>query len=57
MNKEIRTQMSSTLQFILLLGIIIITAKAAGNISTRLGQPAVLGELIAGIILGPSIVT
>ena len=42
------------LNFIAALVIIIIAAKASGYISTRLGQPAVLGELLAGIILGPT---
>jgi Kef-type K+ transport system membrane component KefB len=43
------------LNFIAALSIIIVIAKASGYVSTRLGQPAVLGELIAGIILGPTI--
>lgn len=42
------------LNFIAALAIIIVAAKASGYISTRLGQPAVLGELLAGIILGPT---
>jgi Kef-type K+ transport system membrane component KefB len=47
--------MSTTLQLILALAILIIATKLAGLISTRLKQPAVLGELLAGLILGPSI--
>ncbi len=43
------------LNFIAALSIIIVVAKASGYVSTRLGQPAVLGELIAGIILGPTV--
>jgi len=43
------------LNFIAALSIIIIVAKASGYLSTRIGQPAVLGELLAGIILGPTI--
>lgn len=42
------------LNFIAALSIIILVAKASGYVSTRLGQPAVLGELLAGIILGPT---
>lgn len=42
------------LNFIAALSIIIVAAKAGGLISTRLGQPAVLGELLAGILLGPT---
>jgi Kef-type K+ transport system membrane component KefB len=44
-----------TVQFLLALAIIIAAAKAAGYLSTRLGQPAVLGELSVGLILGPSV--
>jgi len=35
--------------------IVILAAKASGWISVRLGQPAVLGELLAGLVLGPSV--
>jgi Kef-type K+ transport system membrane component KefB len=44
-----------TLNFILLLAVIVAAAKAGGWVSLRLGQPAVLGELLAGVILGPSV--
>ncbi|MEP7287884.1 MAG: cation:proton antiporter [Chloroflexota bacterium] len=44
-----------TIQLFLALGIIVFMAKSAGYVSRLLGQPAVLGELIAGIILGPSV--
>ncbi|HUF37469.1 MAG TPA: cation:proton antiporter [Anaerolineales bacterium] len=47
--------MSSFLQFALALVIIILAAKAGGYISLRLNQPSVLGELLAGLILGPSV--
>ncbi|PIE81550.1 MAG: sodium:proton exchanger [Chloroflexi bacterium] len=40
---------------ILALTIIIIAAKLSGYVSVRLGQPSVLGELLAGIILGPTL--
>jgi Kef-type K+ transport system membrane component KefB len=43
------------LQFLLLLALIIAAAKVAGWASLRLGQPAVLGELLAGVLLGPSL--
>ncbi len=43
------------LQLLLLLAIIILAAKLAGLASARIGQPAVLGELTAGLILGPSV--
>jgi Kef-type K+ transport system membrane component KefB len=42
------------LQFVLGLAIIVSAAKAFGYLSTRLGQPAVLGELLVGLVLGPT---
>jgi Kef-type K+ transport system membrane component KefB len=48
--------MTPFLQFILILAIIILIAKAGGYISYRLGQPSVLGELVVGILLGPTLV-
>jgi len=47
--------MDPLLQFLLLLSIVIVVAKAAGYLSVRLGQPAVLGELLAGLLLGPTL--
>lgn len=46
--------MTPTLQLVLALGIIILAAKSMGYVSVRLGQPAVLGELLAGLVLGPT---
>lgn len=43
------------LQFILAIPIIITAAKFGGYISYRLRQPAVAGEVPAGLILGPSV--
>jgi len=43
------------LNFIAAISIIIVVAKASGYVSTRIGLPAVLGELVAGIILGPTV--
>ncbi|WP_059172131.1 cation:proton antiporter [Bacillus sp. FJAT-27445] len=40
---------------ILQLAIILIASKLAGSLSVRLGQPSVLGKLLIGIILGPSV--
>lgn len=47
--------MTPFLQLALALAILITAAKAGGYLSYRLGQPSVLGELITGIILGPSV--
>lgn len=42
------------MQFALQLGVIILVAKVAGEITERyLKQPSVLGELVAGMIIGP----
>lgn len=47
--------MTPFLQFAIILVILIIAAKAGGYLSLRLGQPSVLGELLAGLLLGPSL--
>jgi Kef-type K+ transport system membrane component KefB len=47
--------MSLFLQLATLLVIILLTAKLAGYIAILLGQPSVLGELVVGILLGPSL--
>lgn len=47
--------MTPFLQFTLSLVIIITAAKLAGYFSYRIGQPSVLGELLVGILLGPSV--
>ncbi len=39
-------------QLVLALAIILAAAKLGGDLSERLGQPAVLGELLAGVLLG-----
>lgn len=47
--------MSSFMQLILALAVIIVAAKISGYISYSLGQPSVLGEIVVGILLGPSV--
>ncbi len=37
--------------------ILLLAARALGEVSQRLGQPAVLGEIMAGVILGPSLLS
>lgn len=44
------------MQLFLALGVLITLAKTFGYIATRFGQPAVLGELIAGVLIGPSLI-
>jgi Kef-type K+ transport system membrane component KefB len=48
--------MSPFLQLVFGLSVILISAKLGGYITTRFGQPSVLGELLVGLILGPSLV-
>lgn len=43
------------LELLVVLAIILVAAKASGMLAVRLGQPAVLGELGVGVILGPSV--
>jgi Kef-type K+ transport system membrane component KefB len=47
--------MDPFLQFLLALAIIVPVAKGSGYLSNRLGQPAVLGELLIGLLLGPTL--
>src|SRR5258708_3199046 len=42
-------------QFLGLLVVILGTAKLFGALAQRIGQPAVLGELLAGVVLGMSV--
>ncbi len=42
-------------QILLLIGGIVVVAKLAGALSVRYGQPAVLGEIAVGLILGPTV--
>ncbi len=48
--------MTPFLQFAFILAVILLCAKSGSYLSTRLGQPSVLGELLVGLILGPSLV-
>lgn len=43
------------MMLILQLAVILIASKIAGDISAKLGQPSVLGKLLIGILLGPSV--
>jgi len=43
------------LPFTLTLAIVVVAAKASGYVSVRLKQPAVLGELLIGLLLGPTL--
>ena len=42
-------------QFLIQLAIILIACRSVGWLMMRMGQPKVIGEMIAGILLGPSL--
>lgn len=48
--------MSPFLQICLALAILLFSAKAFGYLSTKIKQPSVFGELLVGILLGPSLI-
>jgi Kef-type K+ transport system membrane component KefB len=47
--------MTPFLQLVFALTVIITAAKAGGWVAVRMRQPAVLGELLVGVLLGPSL--
>src|SRR6266513_1696072 len=46
--------MTHSLQVILLLTLVVASAKTAGALATRIHQPSVFGEILAGLVLGPT---
>jgi Kef-type K+ transport system membrane component KefB len=46
---------SELLNFLAAVVILLVAAKLGGYVSIRLGQPSVLGELLVGILLGPTV--
>ncbi len=49
------SQLPSIIPLLLALALVIAAAKMGGWLSNRIGQPAVLGELVVGLLLGPSV--
>lgn len=45
------------LLLVLQVGVLLLAARTFGEIAQRLGQPSVVGEILAGIILGPSLLS
>jgi Kef-type K+ transport system membrane component KefB len=39
------------------LAVLLLASRAMGEVAQRLGQPSVVGELLAGIVLGPSLIS
>ncbi len=46
---------NSFIPLMLALGLILLASRAGGAVARRLGQPRVLGQLIVGLILGPTV--
>jgi Kef-type K+ transport system membrane component KefB len=49
------TSMSRTTETLLVLFLMLLAAKLAAELFERLRQPAVVGEILAGVIIGPSV--
>jgi Kef-type K+ transport system membrane component KefB len=45
----------SILRLLIQISVLLLTARIFGELSQKIGQPAVLGEILAGIVLGPSL--
>lgn len=45
------------LVLVLQIAVLLFAARACGEIAQRLGQPSVIGEITAGILIGPSLLT
>ncbi|MGZ5383760.1 MAG: cation:proton antiporter, partial [Acidimicrobiia bacterium] len=46
---------ADVLQLVIQLAVLLGLARLLGELSRRIGQPAVVGEILAGVILGPSV--
>ena len=47
--------MSPTLLLLVQLGVILVVARLCGRVLARFGQPAVIGEMAGGLLLGPMV--
>ncbi len=45
------------LVWLIQLAVLLFTARVLGSLMSRLGQPSVLGEIMAGIVIGPSLLS
>src|SRR5688572_31319291 len=46
---------NDVLHLLIQVGILLAVARGLGEISQRLNQPSVVGEILAGVLLGPSV--
>ncbi|MCX7869385.1 MAG: cation:proton antiporter, partial [Terrimicrobiaceae bacterium] len=44
-----------SVRFFLQLAVILAACRVAGWVASKFGQPQVIGEMIAGVVLGPSV--
>ncbi len=49
------TNLQLAIQFFLQIGLILMVCRVVGMIAARFGQPQVVAEMIAGVLLGPSL--
>jgi Kef-type K+ transport system membrane component KefB len=49
------TNTDLAVQFFLQIAVILLTCRLVGLVAARLGQPQVVAEMIAGVVLGPSV--
>ncbi|HWL49724.1 MAG TPA: cation:proton antiporter, partial [Acidimicrobiia bacterium] len=45
------------LQLVIQIAVLLAAARFLGGLARRLGQPAVVGEILAGVVLGPSLLS
>ncbi len=43
------------LRFLIQIALLLFVSRTAGDVMKRLGQAAVIGELLAGVVVGPSV--
>jgi Kef-type K+ transport system membrane component KefB len=48
---------AEVLQLVIQIAVLLAAARFLGGLAQRLGQPAVVGEILAGVILGPSLLS
>src|SRR5207247_8247685 len=49
------TNVHLVIQFVIQLAVILLFCRLVGAIALRLGQPQVVAEMLAGVLLGPSL--
>jgi Kef-type K+ transport system membrane component KefB len=48
---------AEVLQLVIQIAVLLAAARFLGGLAQRMGQPAVIGEILAGVILGPSLLS